>query len=224
MEGSFKSALAKYLQCKPSQLKESSDYGYRGQCFEYNDEEYLIYDDYSDAESDAVDYVKQTIDELGLESFSESFQQEIVNDGLVDVDWFKLAMRESNENYVYDIESEESSDSKYANRLIEECADADIISDDEIDENGEYTGELDLAEEYAEYLNNREPDAVEWFRDNFGEREMADVVRENNLLDEDAVAERCVESDGVANSLASYDSEERTFDYKGTTYYIYRTN
>ena len=161
---------------------------------------------------------------MGLESFSESFQQEIVNDGLVDVDWFKLAMRESNENYVYDIESEESSDSKYANRLIEECADADIISDDEIDENGEYTGELDLAEEYAEYLNNREPDAVEWFRDNFGEREMADVVRENNLLDEDAVAERCVESDGVANSLASYDSEERTFDYKGTTYYIYRTN
>ncbi len=184
--------------------------------------EYLVYDDYSEAERDAEQDVLDLIDDMGLESFSPSFQDTIIMKGWLDTDWFEQAMDESNRFYAEDIESESSSTS--ANRLIEECVDADIISDDEIDEDGEYTGNLDLIDEYVEYLNNRESDPVEWYRMNFGDRELADIVKQNNLLDEQRVAEECVALDGVAHSLASYDGNENEETVDGSTYYIYRTN
>lgn len=214
-------ALAQFLGCEPDELGEA--YGYsRAHNFSYGNEEYAVYDDYDDAERDAKQDAIDLMDDKGMESFSPDFQDTIIANGWLDADWFADAMDESNRFYAEDIESESSS--TYANRLIEECIDADIISDDEIDEDGEYTGNLDLIDEYVEYLNNRESDPIEWFRGNYGEREMANICQENNLLDEERIAEECVALDGVAHYLARYDGKENEEQYNGETYYIYRTN
>ena len=44
----------------------------------------------------------------------------------------------------------------------------------------------------------------------------------NNLVDVDALAEYVVDADGIANSLADYDSYENEYEFEGITYYIYR--
>lgn len=64
--------------------------------------------------------------------------------------------------------------------------------------------------------------ASQWYMDNFGEEEFNDFVERNNAIDVDELAEYVVRSDGVANSLARYDGEENTYEFDGTTYYIYR--
>ena len=71
------------------------------------------------------------IDDLGLESFTESFRDWIYNNA-TDTGWFEDALRESQEFYVEDIEEETYGQDKYANRLIEELVDAGILDDEDL--------------------------------------------------------------------------------------------
>jgi hypothetical protein len=66
-------ALADFLELKPEEIKQSE---YDENTFvtdnEYVEEEYLVFDDYDDAEEAAKRDVLDLFDDLGLDSFTES--------------------------------------------------------------------------------------------------------------------------------------------------------
>lgn len=149
---------------------------------------FLVLDD-SEADEYYNDYQKELIDDLGLESFSGSFQDWII-DNCIDEQHFFDIMNESNEFYLDDIENESSW--THDNRLEEEIAENNCVD----------------REEYLELLNNNYDNAVEWYRDSFGDEQFKDYIKENeHLIDWDSVIEECKRVDG-RGILASYDGEE----------------
>ena len=116
-------ALAEYLDISPEDIKE----GYRENLFEVDEgsREYLVVTE-DEAREEAKESILSLIDDLGLESFAESFRDWIYNNA-TDTGWFEDALRESQEFYVEDIEQETYGQDKYANRLIEELVDAGIL-------------------------------------------------------------------------------------------------
>ena len=222
MEDKIK-ALAAYLGLDESTIKE----GYDDDIFETEDgEEYLVLDEY-DANERAREAVINAISELGITSFTESFQEWVYSNAL-DEEWFEDAMRESYEAYVEDIESEIDSD--YDNRLIQEMYDEGIIDDEDFDtdEDGEidytiFIGDLeDAKERYVSHLCDQWDDPVEWYKDNFGDESLNDVVEQHNLLDEDAIADEAIEWDGRGHFLADYDGDELDLEGEEDTYFAYR--
>ena len=196
---------------------------FRGGNYQCGNRYYYIFDDYDEAEEAAKEYVKDIIDDIGYSSINGW-------EDYVDEDPFEDAMRESYESYAEDIESEGSR--FYENRLVEECYDNGLIDDDdfELDEDGDpdYTqctrDSYELQEMLADYLTNNSgySSASQWYMDNFGDESFEYFVENNDAIDKDAIAEYCVDTDGVAHSLAGYDGEENEFEFEGTTYYIYR--
>lgn len=219
-------ALAEYLDISPEDIKE----GYRENLFEVDEgsREYLVVTE-DEAREEAKESILSLIDDLGLESFTESFRDWIYNNA-TDTGWFEDALRELEESYVEDIEQETYGQDKYANRLIEELVDAGILGDEDLvpeDEEDEdslltYDGDLDsLKEEYVDYLIDRAGDPVEYYVDNFGYDSMKDVVESNNLIDWDLVADQCIEEDGIAHNLSTYDGKELDL---GDGLFAYRMN
>lgn len=194
--------------------------------FEINGGEYLVLDN-SEADEAFEEGVKNFIDEMGISGFSENFQEEILQYCL-ETSWFEQAMEESNRSYAEDIRDED--DSTYGNRLVQECYDRNLIddSDFEEDEDGEpiydqcLKDENELIDLLADDMN--EGDAVEWYRDNFGEKQLSQAAVKYNLIDEDEVVKRVKMWDGRGPQLASYDGEESEEVVNGETYFIYRVN
>lgn len=160
---------------------------------EINGESYLVVDE-GEREDIFREYQENLIDDIGLEGFTEQGREYIINNCL-DTDFFKTVLNESNEFYVNDLEEEEKQE---------------LYQDNEVDNDGDL----------VEALNHNEPDAVKWYIYNFGIEDIADVIRENNLLDVDKIIDYIIEVDGYAPSLALYNGEELESD----NYYIYRTN
>nr|DAQ97554.1 MAG TPA: hypothetical protein [Caudoviricetes sp.] len=151
---------------------------------------FLVLDD-SEADEYYNDYQKELIDEVGLEGFSGSFQDWII-DNCIDEQHFFDIMNESNECYLDDIEVECSNTGEYDNRLEEEIA-----------ENG-----CADREEYLNFLNSNYDNAIEWYRFNFGNEQFKDYIKDNDyVIDWDSVIEECKSVDG-RGTLSSYDGEE----------------
>ena len=214
-------ALSELLGVDESEITQ----GYNDDVFEISDgREYLVLTD-DEADDYFYDSEMSLIDDIGIEGFTPSFQERILTE-FVDADWFEDAYREMAENYAYDI-SEEYDDT-YGTRLVQECYDAELIDDDDfgVDENGDvnYKDCLlstdDLVTKLSEYLVDSIDDYVEEFKFEFGEEELSEVVKRNNLVDWDAVIEETKEVDGRGPTLAGYDGIEIDYD----DYYIYRTN
>lgn len=208
-------ALAEHLGIDESEL-ENSDYDENA--FTYDDMEYLVLDDQEAYEATYTD-IENLFDDMGLEVFSKDMQDWIVENA-IDYD-FEEAYREMEENYVEDIENEDSRE--FGNRLIEEMYDADILTDDDFVKYGDneinhetLKDEVDLndkKEEYVDYLLNNIPDFREEFIDEFGVDEVLRLVKEGYAdVDMDAIVDRVIRWDGRGPSLASYDGEERELD------------
>lgn len=166
-----------------------------GICVTFGDEEYYCYADYSDAEEASTEGVKQILDDLGITGLN--FDNLGGIEQFLDVDWFKDAQREDAEFYVSDIK--ESEPERYKEEF------GDIDEDDAVEKCLEDWGD----------------DYIQWFKDNFGEKEFNTAVKENNLVDLDALAEAITEADGPANELARYDGNEIELP---CGYYCYRSN
>lgn len=201
---------------------------YDDKTFETEDgEEYLVLDS-DEAREAAITSVKDTLDDIGIESFTDDFKEWAYRNA-VETDWFDDALRESKEFYADDIESED--DNEYGTRLIHEMYDEGILEDDDFekDEDGEIdytrvkeTVDIDSKkEDFVDKLVENMGDAVEWYRSEFGEDELARTVRDNDLIDADAVAEEAVDWDGVGHFLSYYDGKEIELD---DGWYAYRTN
>lgn len=207
------SALANYLNVDPSTINDS----YRENLFETEDgEEYFVVD-HDEAEELTREYIEETVDEMGLSAFTPRFQDWIINNACK-TSWFEDACKESYDNYVYDIQNEE--DEEYGTSLAAECVENELISQEDF-EDGQYVGDEDLAELLSEYLFDQVDDYVEWFRDNFGDRDFDEFVSENNLFDIDHIVNECILVDGIAHFIASYDGEEIELD---NDLYAYRVN
>lgn len=204
----------------------AANYKCDGHNVESGSAEYYVYDDYNDAEEDAIDSAESTIDDLGINAINTDMQDYVLENFCDNYPW-EQEMNDYHVSYAEDIANESASSDKYANRLIEECVDAGIIDDDDLDDDGEYNnGEYDgLVEDYANSMDDNFSSMSEWFEDIYGSgwtSEVADVIAD--YMDTRAVAEWCVETDGVAHYLAGYDGDENEEDVDGTTYYIYRWN
>ena len=166
-----------------------------GICVTFGDEEYYCYADYSDAEEASNEGVKQILDDLGITGLN--FDNLGGIEQFLDVDWFKDAQREDAEFYVSDIK--ESEPERYKEEF----------------------GDIDEEDAVEKCLEDWGDDYIQWFKDNFGEKEFNTAIKENNLVDLDALAEAITEADGPANELARYDGKEIELP---CGYYCYRSN
>lgn len=216
-------ALAEYFGCDVEDISWDGD-----NQFSYGNEEYIVCD-LEEARNLAIEYVKNVIDDLGLESFTEDFKDQILNDAkYFDYDTVRGWMHTSYEGYAEDLEYE--SDSEFGNRLIQEMYDQGILTDEdfeEVDGEPDYMNlrpEVNFDDKREEFVDRlcEDMDPVQWLEDIYGTgRDFAKVVSDNDLIDWDVVAAECVDIDGIAHSIASYDGKEIELE---DGWYAYRTN
>lgn len=167
----------------------------RGISVAFGDEEYVCYATYEDAEEASNEGVKDLLDDIGISGIR--FENIGGIEEYVDTDWFEDAAREDAEYYVSDLK--ESDPEQYKEEF----------------------GDLDEEDAAEKLFVNMGEDYVEWFKENFGEKELEQVIKQNNLVDYDKLAEAITEADGPANELASYDGVEIELP---CGYYCYRCN
>ena len=193
-------ALAKLLKVEVEDLTVSK---YDNRVFE-NEEagEYIVLTE-EEAYDEAEESIRDLIEDLGLESFSECYQEWIL-DTCVDKEWFDEYLEEYYSNYIDDIRDEESDYEEYDSRLAEEMEDAGVETE----------------EEFLDYLIEDAGNSIDWYIDCFGYEEFKYVCEECDLIDWDNVIEEVISEDGVAHSIATYDGKE----YEVGEYFIYRLN
>lgn len=218
-------ALAQFLGLDEEEKEEIE---VDGDTLTYGRNEYYVLTD-DEADEKFEQYQRELWDDMGIQSYSDSFQDWILHNA-VDEKWFEDAMDESNRFYCDDIARESSKE--FDNRLVEECYERGLIDDDDFEENedGDVDHELckkdndDLIELMVDDMNSEYDDAVQWYIDNFGEKDLSDCVIEHNLVDLDDVVDEVKLSDGRGPTLASYDGEEHEEKVNGNWFYIYRLN
>jgi hypothetical protein len=190
--------------------------------YEVDGKEYLVYENQSDAYNAAVDSCKQLIEDCGVDCINGY-------ENYVKKNYFDTMQENYYKEYCNDIKREPSD--RFDNRLIDECYDAMIIYPSDfayaIDENGNETDEIDfmncLADEdqmidnYVEYLCETE-ESYDWIRGMYSVKDL--VKYYPNAFNIDAMAEYCVDTDGIAHTLSSYDGKE----IKCNGLYLYRVN
>ena len=97
-----------------------------------------------------------------------------------------------------------------------------IITDeqDELLEAGEITEQEIRDNLYDSLQASIKGNELEEYKFQFGEEEFQRVLIEHGLIDTTALAKWCVDMDGVAHTLATYDGEEEEFN----GFYFFRTN
>ena len=193
-------ALAKLLQVEVEDLTTSK---YNNRVFE-NEEagEYIVLTE-EEAYATAEEDIRNSIEECGIESFSECYQEWIL-DSYVDKEWFDEYLEEYYSNYIDDIRDEEANYEEYETRLDEEMDDVGV----------------DTEEEFLYYLIEDAGNSIDWYIDCFGYEEFKSVCEECDLIDWDSVIEEVISEDGIAHSIATYDGKE----YEVGEYFIYRLN
>ena len=193
-------ALAKLLQVEVEDLTVSK---YDERTFE-NEEagEYIVLTE-EEAYEKAEESIRNSIEDLGLELFSEDYQEKILENH-TEKEWFDEYSEDYYTYYIDEIRDEEASYEQYNSRLAEEMDDAGVETE----------------EEFLDYLIECAGDSIEWYIDSFGYEEFKYVCEENDLIDWDSVTEDAILEDGIANSIDTYDGKE----YEVGEYFIYRLN
>ena len=175
-----------------------------------DDNEYIITTE-KNAEQYAYDRARATVEELGLESFSEDYVWHIVYN-FCDEDDLERIVRESIES---DIEDEYNDDDRIEDLLdeLEERISSFDRSKYE-DEEGNIKEDLsidDILKDYRdELIEDRLNDQsfIDYLIDIYGEGKSLLKFIENNVnINWDDVIEDMIETDGLGHYLSSYDGE-----------------
>ena len=158
---------------------------------------YVVLDE-DEADQAVIDYIEMTIDDIGVTSFTPDFQEWIYTNAFDDSGFYDI-MREDYEQYYNDLDDAE---------VISEAEDLNLL--DAEDEDNADADDIDsLRERLIDYHIDDEPDAVTWFRDNFGDDEFnKQLSRMSDALDMKTIAEEAAYWDGRGHFLASYDGDE----------------
>ena len=191
--------LAEYFECSVDELQINGQYVTLP-----DGREYLCCENDDEADEYAIESVKNLYDDIGITGMHLDYIGGL--DSFVDTDWFEAALMESMGYYAEDIKTESmpSDDNPDRNRLEAEMEEAGC----------------DTVEEFVAHLVDNAGDPVEWFQWTFGKDEFENVVKENELIDVDKLAQAIIDYDGRGSILASYDGIELDED----DFYLYRTN
>ena len=193
-------ALAKLLKVEVEDLTTSK---YDERTFENKEAgEYIVLTE-EEAYEEAEESIKDTIEECGIESFSECFQEWIL-DTCVEKEWFDEYLEEYYLNYIDDIRDVKAIYEEYETRLDEEMEDVGVETE----------------EEFLYYLIECAGNSIDWYIDCFGYEDFKTTCEENDLIDWDSVIEEVISEDGLAHSIATYDGKQ----YEVDKYFIYRLN
>lgn len=197
-------ALAEYLDIPEDEVHE----GWDENNFETdNDGDYIVCD-YDTAYSLALEDVRESYRDMGLDAFSENFQQYIL-DNLLDEKALQDTMYEDIKTYYNGAYDDEILEFAESHGLIDNIYDYD----GDIDELREKL----IDEDYSNYEDN----PSEYYIYMMGEDYFREWVKKNDYVDIDGVARNCVMEDGVAHFVARYDDYEINL---GHDLYAYRTN
>ena len=165
-------ALAKLLGVEVDDLTTSK---YDNRVFDNeNTGEYIVLTE-EEAYDAAEEIIKDTIEECGIESFSECYQEWIL-DTCVDKEWFDEYLEEYYTYYIDDIRDAKAVCEGYETRL-----------DEEMDEAG-----VETEEEFLDYLIDDAGNSIDWYIDCFGYEEFKSVCEECDLIDWDSVIEEVI--------------------------------
>jgi hypothetical protein len=194
-------------------------YGYDYVEIEEYGEDYYVFDNEEDAEQAAKDDIISLFDDIGAEGFNLDM------DEYVDTDWFWEALKETQEDYLYNMSPEELFETAYDNGFLDE-SDFDTDEDGDIDFSSCNRDCDDVAERMLEDWEEAhdEADAVQDYIDYFGREDFNYVVKEYNLVDVEKLAQDCVDIDGRGHFISRYDGEEHEAYFDDTWFYVYRNN
>ena len=163
--------------------------------------EYIVFDNYEDAENLAIE---RNIEILGDCGIPENLIFEAELQGWINEEYFR--------NYWHDIHY----------LMAYEEGIQYIASEEELEAlDAGLTTEEDIREYYYNGLQDSiEGNEIQEYKYHLGEDDFMETILDNNLIDLDALAKWCVDMDGVAHTLATYDGDETECN----GYYIYRTN
>ena len=172
-----------------------------GDYIDLNGYEYLVFTDYEDAEQLAIEYAEEIMYDCGL---TDNLIWEAELQGLIDNQWFINFWEEEHSYLAYEEGIEY------------------IATEEELEQME--AGELTADEVRENYFNSLQSSIkgqeVEEFKFQFGEEYFNEILTKENLIDITALAKWCVDIDGVAHYLASYDGEE----ISENNLYLYRVN
>lgn len=169
---------------------------------ELNNYEYRYFNSYDEAEEAAIQWNIEVLkDCCGLNDNLINIAE--IN-GFIRTDWFEEYWTEYHERLFYDEDIEYIATEEQMEQLEQ-----GNVTEEEIREN--YFISL------QESIKGQE---IEEYKIQFGDEEFQRVLIEENLIDLEELAKYCVDVDGVAHALASYDGEE--IEHEGM--YLYRVN
>ena len=210
-----KQALADYLDVGIEEIED----GYDENHFEVNGEEYMILTE-DESYDEFKDWEMSLIDDMGLDAFSENFQEHILENCIND-SWFEQVAEEEADFYVGDMSDEDLLEYAHDHKIAKKIDDVD---DEDFDRS-------DIEDECKEIYEEEilEQGISEYFENIYGRgwaKEMKDTLQ--NEIDWEKVIEDMYDWDGrdtVWGSMASYDGEVRELDKVNDEYlFAYRTN
>ena len=163
--------------------------------------EFVASDNYTSLEELATEQVKEIIEDCGL---TENLIFEAELKGWIDEEYFREYWEDLHYSMAYD-------------EGIYNIMDSDEV---ELYESGELL-EDDIRENYYNALQDGiEGNWIDEFKFQFGDDLFNDIVIKENLINIEELSKWCVDMDGVAHTLATYDGEEEEFN----GFYFFRTN
>ena len=197
--------------------------------------------DWDEAYAAGKEYFEGLIDDMGVESFNRDFLE-----GHIDLDTLEEYVRDVYENDVYEnpesyFDEEDRELSREQERQIEKLEEEmeelqeliDYTDDtDEVDESMERIEDIELeieeikdnpdGEYNEEKVEEAVDDRVSYYRDNPMEFINELGLDLTNFIDQESLIEDVIDTDGLGNTLSSYDGDEREVLIGGQWYFIYR--